>query len=111
MVFLALVSVIYFLGQELNKRYLINKEVRKLEADISQFESKNEELLKLLNYLKTTEYQERQARQLLKLQKPGEFAVALPLQPEETEDKTSQKTKEGNFSNLKQWWNYFFGPK
>ena len=79
---LVLLLTVYLVGREVNKKYQIRREIQSLQTDIQEHQSKNEELLKLIDYLKTREYQERQARTLLNLQKPGEFAVALPPQPE-----------------------------
>lgn len=103
----ALVLLVIFLGKELKKRYEINKEIENLQNEIASLENKNQETSELMNYFKTREFQERQARSLLNLQKPGEFAVALPFQ--ETAASTNEGRKESRSSNLKKWWEYFFG--
>ncbi len=103
-----LATTLFFLGKELRKTYQIRREIQKLQAGIATYQSKNEEILKLINYFKTPEYRERQARQLLNLQKPGEFAVALPPSSEETETPPGDAPKPPE-SNLYLWWNYFFG--
>lgn len=102
---LALVSVV--LSKELRRKYEVSREIKKLEQDIAQFEQKNQDVLELINYLKTPEYRERQARSLLKLQKPGEFAVALLPANEETPAQEEGGAKNGG-SNFGKWWNYFF---
>lgn len=97
----------YLLARQLLTRYEINQEIRSLEADIRKFESQNKEILELMTYFKTSEYRERQARSLLNLQKPGEFAVALP--PEEAEpEQTETPSASPEISNLRAWWDYFF---
>lgn len=105
-----MVFMLFFLGQELKQRLEIRQEVKQLEAQISNFEGKNQGLRELVDYFKTPEYRERQARSLLNLQKPGEFAVALPQLPEE-EETTAPKPSLDLESNLRLWWNYFFGKK
>lgn len=104
---LLLVLVSVFLSKELKRKYEVSREIKKLEQDIAQFEQKNQDVLELINYLKTPEYRERQARSLLKLQKPGEFAVALPPTGEETLAQEKGGTGSGG-SNFGKWWNYFF---
>ena len=102
----ALFLILILLGKELKKRYEINHEIQNLRNEIANLDAKNQETLNLINYFKTREFQERQARTLLGLQKPGEFAVALPFQETAASgDETSQKSQS---SNLKKWWGYFF---
>jgi len=96
-------------GQKLYKKYLIEKEINELKKEIASLESGNRETRELINYFKTPEFKERQARSLLSLQKPGEFAVALPPR----DDADSSETDSGGAkpqadSNLRLWWNYFF---
>ncbi len=104
---LLVVTVIY-LSQELYKRYQINQEIAGLQREITRLEGKNKEILGLIDYFKTREYKERQARSLLNLQKPGEFAVALPPSTEESAPAATSGGKEAKESNLKQWRRYFF---
>lgn len=102
--------LIFFLVSELKKKYEINQEIRSLQREIVDLESKNQEIKELIQYFKTSEYRERQARSLLNLQKPGEFAVVLPPLPEENLAATSSRENSLE-KNWKQWWNYFFGKK
>lgn len=100
-----LLVTIFFLVQETYKKYVINNEIRKLREEIALVEGKNKEILELINYYKTTEYKERQARSILGLAKPGEFVVALP--PKENDTAMDGETVE-SASNLQRWWDYFF---
>lgn len=104
---MVLLMVTYFLGLQFQKQWEIRKEVKKLEQDIASFEGKNQELRLLVDYFQTTEYHERQARSLLNLQKPGEFAVALPEYPEDKAP-PEQKVEKRSGANLSAWWDYFF---
>ena len=100
-----LLTTIFFLARETYQKYVIDNEVKNLQTEIFAVEGKNKEILELINYYKTTEYKERQARSILGLAKPGEFVVALPPKDEgQTKGESSAKPE----SNLKQWWNYFF---
>src|SRR3989344_8167784 len=71
----------YLLSKELNRRYRISREIEGLEQEIARFDNQNEELSRLVDYLQTPEYQERQARPPFKFQKTGEFALAPPPPP------------------------------
>lgn len=103
----ALLMVSILLGNQLYRRYQTNQEIAGLENEIAKLESSNQDILKLINYFKTPEFRERQARSLLNLQKPGEFAVALPVNEEEKD--TSSGVKADPKSNFIKWWEYFFG--
>ena len=104
-----LIFLLFFLGQKLYKKYQINQEIAQLQEEIARLQSKNQDILKVIEYLKTAEYKERQARSLLGLQKEGEFAVALPGGEEEqiagSQTNQSQNTSSSNFVK---WWHYFF---
>ena len=104
---ITLFLVLAFLGKELKARYELRKEIRELETQIKNLEGKNQETKLLIDYLKTQEFQERQARSLLNLQKPGEFAVALPFQEKSTS--TELESAHDQRSNFAKWWDYFFG--
>lgn len=107
--FVVLVILLFFLSQRLYRKYEINKEVAGLKGQIASLESKNQDILRVINYFKTSEYKERQARSLLGLQKPGEFAVALPGEEgEEIAGAASEQAQSEPRSNFAKWWNYFF---
>src|SRR3989338_10537413 len=71
----------YLLSKELNRRYRISREIEGLEQEIARFDNQNEELSRLVDYLQTPEYQERQGRPPLNLQKTGPFAPPLAPRP------------------------------
>lgn len=103
-----LILLLFFLAQQLYRKYQINQEIRKLQDDITALESKNADILKMISYLKTSEYKERQARSLLGLQKPGEFAVALPGGEDEQTLGAEMTNEQKNNINFIKWWKYFF---
>src|SRR3990167_11087311 len=67
----------YLLSKELNRRYRISREIEGLEQEIARFDNQNEELSRLVDYLQTPEYQERQGRPPFYFQKTGLVAVVL----------------------------------
>jgi len=104
-----LALTIYYLARESYKKRLIDKEIALLEAEIASVEGNNKEILSLINYYKTAEYKDRQARSILNLQKEGEFAVALPER--QPDDDGSVTGSNDSRSNLEKWWNYFFNAR
>lgn len=107
---LVLLFMSFLLVKEFQKKYRINKEIKSLEQEIASLEASNKDIADLIGYLRSPEYRERQARSLLNLQKPGEFAVALPPLEEETVTGEGQAREERR-SNLSKWWEYFFGGR
>lgn len=99
------------LVKEVSNTFKVQKEIDKLEKHAEELEQKNNELKQVVEYLNSPAYQERAARENLNLKKQGEIAVALPssntlTEPEDQTNKDQQKP-----SNLRLWWNYFFGVK
>lgn len=103
-----LVIGLFYLGRETVRKRQIQAEISSLENEIAAISGKNKEILDLISYYKSVEYKERQARSLLNLQKPGEFAVALPGDPEQKSEEAGGRGQSYQ-SNLNLWWNYFFG--
>jgi cell division protein FtsB len=109
--FLASVALVFTavtLFRELQKKYEIQSEIRRLEAEIANLDSKNREIQELISYYQTSEYKERQARALLNLQKPGEFAVVLP-ERDDDQGAAELEADPGRVSNFQKWWEYYFG--
>ena len=103
---LLLFPTAFYLARETYKKNQIDNEITRLEAQIAEVEGKNKDITELINYYKTPEYRERQARSILNLQKEGEFAVALP-QAKDTAEITGEEITDGR-SNIRKWWDYFF---
>jgi len=107
--------ILLFLGlswsREIYKKYEINREIRALEGQIAGLERSNSDLSSLIGYFKSPEYKERQARQLLNLQKQGEFVVALPLTESESSGESALTPAQNKNANLQKWWLYFFAQK
>lgn len=97
-------------GKGIIRRLQVEKEIKNLQEEIKKLENKNTELQALIEYFQTESYAERQAREKLNLQKGGERAVIISENtseelPLEKDKKTEEK------SNLKKWWDFFFGEK
>ena len=85
-------------------RHEINQEIEKLEQQLANVEGKTSEMEKLISYLNTDEYIEKQARLKLNLSKPGEKQVNITGEPELSIDFLDQD----NTPNPIRWFNYFF---
>jgi cell division protein FtsB len=94
------------LAKNISKRYEVNIEIRDLEDEISGVEAKNKELGNLIDYLKSDQFLEEQARLNLNLKKEGEKVVIVK---NETLATTSESNNPGvEISNFQRWINYFF---
>lgn len=98
-------------GREMFRKYQIDREVSKMREEIQNLRTSDKELLSLIDYFKTPEYKERQARSLLNLQKPGEFVVVLPGVQNEVGSNEADGLEKSAKSNISKWWNYFFSTK
>ncbi len=101
------------LGKEFYKEYQIQKEIDSLKNDIESLEKSNYKLSQLIEYYKTDEYKEAEARKRLNLKKKGEKVVIIePAAKNAIENKTEKKNKrDDKLPNYKKWWNYFFATK
>lgn len=106
----AAILLAVFWGREVWHKYQIDREERALQAEIDRLESQSRGLSDLIGYFRTPEYKERQAREVLGLQKPGEFVVALPSDVSDAEAEAAAQSAQGG-GNPEKWWNYFFAKK
>ncbi|MFH0929998.1 MAG: septum formation initiator family protein [Candidatus Moraniibacteriota bacterium] len=105
------------LGKEAYRKRQIQKEIDGLQTQISQMGQENSNMENLIDYLSSTDFQEKEAREKLNLQKGDEKMIVLrkdPLQetsnqPEKTESTTAMP--EDTSSNWQKWWRTFFATK
>ncbi|MDD5032291.1 MAG: septum formation initiator family protein [Patescibacteria group bacterium] len=115
--FLALVGLIlvilisFPLARNVSKRYYLSKEIKELDKEISDFESKNKDLKELIAYLESEQFVEEKARLNLGLKKEGE-KVAVIKDDISTTTAFDLEAESGdnreNFSNPRRWCDYFF---
>lgn len=86
-------------------RQKIQHQIDSLKTEAKAVEEKNGQLEDSLKYLSSTSATERLARQQMNLKKPGEIAVVF--MPSKDTGVTAAETKKQ--SNIRAWWNYFFG--
>ena len=93
------------LDQKVQQQQLVELETRNLELETA--------------YLKTSEYQERAARQYLGLASSGEHALILPNRPGDSSEPTGSTAATSNSnatapvrpSNYEQWLRFIFGAR
>ena len=98
----------YFLISELKDRYKVESDIADLKKQILSLEKNNNDLTGLVNYFKTTSFQEKELRLKLNLQKPGEHMVVLPGQQTEPGVEGVQSVSVKPMPNWQLWWKYFF---
>ena len=100
------------------KRYVVEKEKQEFLSQIEQINQESQELAKIQDFISTQEYQEREAKQKLNLENPGEEAVIVTpasivesLPKEEVvavlkEPKSAERIAAQ--TNPEKWWAFFF---
>jgi cell division protein FtsB len=115
--FILIIAISYPLSKSISKHYKINQEIRGLEQEIKNMEEKNNSLNKLIKFIGSDEYVDKQARLNLNYKKEGEEVVVIKNKEEiQTEKKdNSLKSPENindqensnNNSNISKWLKYF----
>ena len=101
------------LTQETYRRYQIQKEIDDLKVQAEKKERENQKLLGMIEYFKTQDFQEKEAKEKLSVQKEGEKVLLVsgdrknePVGEEEVS--TGKPPQQDNRTNLRKWWDYFF---
>lgn len=112
--FLGLILIILIcipLIKNLNKRNRVDKEIKKIENEISELELENKDFKKLISYLESEEFVEEQARLNLGLKKQGEKVVVIQnnkdLAKININDINEEKIIKSLNSNFNKWVKYF----
>ncbi len=116
---ICLVGITAGLVREFFGQRQINRQVSDLEQEISQLESENSELGRLITEWSSGRRLEREARQKLGLKKPGEKVVVVNRRVAGTSsaeiarkrgvfDRAASAEQNRFFSNFLKWWEYFF---
>lgn len=115
--FTVLILIGISLGKEFYRKKQIQKEIDGLQTQINQLKQENENMENLIGYLSSTDFQEKEAREKLNLQKNDEKMIVLQkdiLQLEKNQgedDNHFQISPENNSPVWQKWWKHFFGKK
>jgi cell division protein FtsL len=105
------------LGKEAYRKKQIQKEIEDLQAQIDGLNQENGDMEKLIGYLSSSDFTEKEAREKLNLQKEDEKMIVLrkdapqPESQSQNSNPASQPAPEDNSPNWQKWWDYFFGTK
>ncbi len=93
--------------------YQIQKEINSLQNDIDSVKKNNYKLSQLIEYSKTDEFKEVEARKRLNMQGEGEKMVIIKPNQSDIENAGAQESfiRNENLSNYTKWWNYFFASR
>lgn len=111
----AIIMISLALTQETYRRYQIQKEIEDLQTQVGKKERDNEKLKGMIQYFKTDDFQEKEAKEKLSVQKEGEKVLLVKgdqptvdsSKPQELVETPLPEQKD-NRTNLRKWWDYFF---
>ncbi len=106
------IYVLVLLGRSAWASSQSNRKLTDLRTTIQSLEADNSRLENLQSYLQTNSFRELEARQDLKIKRPGEIVIALPDEPNVV---TATTASSGNSPQrpttvvlLEAWYYYFF---
>jgi cell division protein FtsB len=104
------------LGKEAYRKRQIQKEIDGLQTQISQMGQENSNMENLIGYLSSTDFQEKEAREKLNLQKDDEKMIVLRKDAVQSSNQMEKientvATPEDTSPNWQKWWRTFFATK
>lgn len=104
-----LIFISISLGKEVLRRQAVNADIGKLQSEVDALAARNAELADLITYLNSENWQEREARTKLNLQKPGETIVITSenINTSSQIEQTATAHAAPQLPNPQKWLNYF----
>lgn len=105
------------LGKEAYRKRQIQKEIEGLQTQINSLGQENSDMQNLISYLSSTDFQEKEAREKLNLQKENEKMIVLhkDVVPQDSQaenvESGSGLSPEDASPNWQKWWKHFFENK
>ncbi len=103
------------MSHQAEKQNGINDEIAKLQIQANKLEGENQDLKEMIDYLKTDDFREKEAKDKLNLIKEGEQMILVKEDSLNSEIISEKKTKETELivhrGNYYYWWHYFFSIK
>lgn len=110
--FVAAFFIVLAIFKETYRKKQVQKEINELQNEADKIQGDNLRLADKLAYLEGRDYQEKEIRDKLNLQKSDEIAVivkpGLTKKVAESEPKTTDQSLVVKISRPQKWWNYFF---
>jgi len=100
--------ILFNLAKGTIKNFKVDSEIKDLKNEVSNLERQNQEYSQLINYFKSENFIEQEAKLKLGLKKEGENLVVIPQNESGTSIENSSKDND-QLSNPRKWWIYFFG--
>ncbi len=114
-IFLGLVVAVFIIlaiSKETYRKKQVQKEINELQNEADKIQGDNLRLADKIAYLEGRDYQEKEIRDKLNLQKPDETVViikpGLTKKTAENEPTTIDQALVIRTSGPQKWWNYFF---
>ncbi|MEK7203235.1 MAG: septum formation initiator family protein [Patescibacteria group bacterium] len=115
-----IILISFPLVKNVSRGYKINQDIKELEKEIANLESKNSNFKNIISYLESDQFVEEQARLKLGLKKEGEGVVVIKNKLNKTEDNSaatigsifnitglSKTNPIKQINNPQKWWKYF----
>lgn len=96
------------LAKETYRNYKVTKEIKDLKSDIELLKTENLELASLIDYFKTDNFAEKEARIKLGMKKADEKVFIIKNDPSDENTNLTDENQNNKTSNLGKWWQYFF---
>ncbi len=87
----------------------VSREVAVVQQNVADLQQQNSELLKLLQYVKSPAFAEREARLRFGLAKPGEKEIVVTPSGGDGLVRSASSAPQEKPSNPLLWWKYFVG--
>lgn len=108
-VVIALYLLVYLM-QTIKHNYDLQQQINLLQQQNANLETETEALSYRIQYYQTDDYKEKEAREKLGLQQPGEGVVILPRKDESTASAQVENQKRvKQRSNIQQWIDFIAG--
>jgi len=104
----------FAIGKEIVRREDVQSEVTRLEQQADNLKKQNIQLAQILKEMTSENFQEKEARKKLDVQKAGETVVLLPQNSDEGErtlvvqNSSVSAAAAQDQSNPEKWWAFFF---
>ena len=105
--------VIFAVSKEIYIKKEVQKQIDQLDTEAQKIEKENMALSDKISYLESKDYQEKEAKDKLNLQDPGENVVVIKPslvagQKNDDESPIPDKKLIVKVSNVQKWWDYLF---
>ena len=110
--FIAAIFIVLAISKETYRKKQVQKEISELQSEADKIQGDNLRLADKIAYLEGRDYQEKEIRDKLNLQKPDETVVIIkPSLTKKTAKNEPEATDQAlviKSSNPQKWWSYFF---